>query len=310
MKSSSEMVDSLFQRRRVYEAQLCRKRKILVCTVISVFCVSAVLLMSIGIWRAGTLGGASVQATEDAVTPAITATNGGHEENVYLTSPTGENKTKEIAPFLYLCALEHQEGEGKDSSEMIQPHQAYDFKIFLEFYNIKGLKEAQIEEKYSEILDKRDAYLADNLGSDAFNQGRGSVMRLESYLALFVVLNSVRLQLNGMDNVEQIRVTNLSERGIIDVYGVPDEDYSLRHGKDITIHKDSITQQLRFSWHYDGLNDYLQTTENPTYEDFNDTLHFTVTYSDGTKATASINIEFDESGKGRIIGDEYKLLTA
>lgn len=295
MKTYNEMANDVLCRIEEYETKQRNKRKVMKRAVMPIlvpamcFCLAA--LIGVGVRQGGLLNPDPVQT---------------QSEN---NSSATEQLKKIVAaePFIYLCSVESNENI---KSDLIQPNQYYDCKIYLDFLSIKGLTEDQIEQKFNECNTKIKNALSKYSALKFGKQGVGQVLRQEEYIVSKLSLNFFKLKLDDINNVKQIRVTNTSNYGQIDVFGTKEntENYKFPHGKDLTIEKDQISECIGFSWNYDRLNDYLKENLNPSCQDFNDTFNFTVEYTDGSKAIASVDIVFNESGEATISCEDYKKL--
>lgn len=304
MKKYNEMANDVFRRIEEYNINKQQNRKKLTLTLVPIMCFCLVALFGVGVGLGGLLDIKPMQTQEDALYPGVKDWIGPGEEDKSQSGTDGRENAPQTEPFIYLCSLK---SDGNIKSDLIEPFQTYDSKIYFDFTSIKGLTETQVEQKITEWENNIKKTLSQN---ETFRNGYHygtAVLRDEGYIVSRAALNFFTLNID-VNTVKQIKVTNRSEYGQIDVFSTKEntENYRFPHGKSVTIEKERITENICFSWNYDNINKYLKETSNPSYKDLNDSFLFTIDFLDGTQKTAVVNIEFNELGEASIICEGYK----
>ncbi len=304
MKNYNEMANDVFCRIEQYNLEKQRKRKAAIRTAVPITCLCLVVLASVGVKYKGYFI-PKLTNQKDAILYSETEIS---FENTTESTTTYRGGVPKTEPFVYFCSLENGTAVKED---LIEPFRNYNSKIYLNFHSIDGLSEEQIQQEVKEV-DKQLEKIIENFDELDVAIYNHALQTLEDtgYIVSKMSLNYFTLNLDNINNVKQIRITNASPHGQIDVIGIKGsaDNYRFPHGKDLTIEKEQISEDICFSWNYYALDDYLKNNLTPSYSDFNDTFNFTVEYDDGTQKTASIDIIFNDSGMASIICNGYKTI--
>ncbi len=310
MKKYDEMARDVFRRIDEYNAQKQKKRKIVAGTLVPVLCVFAVSLIGLGLWQAslpdtntngGNLMDHPMQTQSHSANPSLPDMPvSGLDDGIHTE---GQNPILPVKPFLSLCSME---SDGNRKPEVIELNQTYETGIYLDFVSIKGMSEAEIQETIMDCQEKMEDVLSQYESIEQGSHCGVLVMREEGYLIARMTWNFFTLDLD-LSQVRRIEIKNTAKYGQIDVFGV-DYDPQVEpfpHGQSILIEKEQIKEGISFSWNYERINYYMQEAENPSCTDFNDTFCFTVEFDDGSVATATVDITFDESGRAYVCCKSY-----
>lgn len=306
MKEYDEMTERVFRRIEEYNAQKQRKRKQLVRTLVPMLGVCLVSLIGVGLWKtdllASKLDQGPLMNSEPVHTQAETVLSSAPGAN---DGSAAESQTPvlPVKPFLSLCT---KGAGGNGKPEVIELNQTYETGIYLDFVSIKGMSEAEIEEAIVECEEKMQDMLSQYESIEHGSDYGVLVMREAGYLIARMTWNFFTLDLD-LSQVSRIEIKNTAQYGQIDAFGVNyDPQVELfPHGQSIVIEKEKITEYMSFSWNYEGINYYMQEVQNPSCTDFNDTFYFTVEFDDGSVATATVDITFDESGRASVCCSSY-----
>lgn len=309
MKKYDEMANDVFRRIEEYNIEKQRKRKIITRISVSAMCFCIVAILGIGAWQIGLFSSEPIQAKNDAIYPGIKDSYGPDEKYTNSTGTNINENVPAVKPFISMCSLQ---SDGNTKSDLIEPNQAYKCRMYLNFASIKGLTQAQIEQKLNELNKSMESTLSQSEPVDkGYHYHYGSAtLKEKGYIVSKAVLYNFTLNLD-ISSVKKINVSNTSEFGQIDVLGTKKESENsvlVPHGKSVTIEKERITEDICFSWNYADIDKYLKENPNPSYKDFNDSFLFTVEFDDGTIKTATVNIEFNNLGEGTVVCDGYKSL--
>ncbi len=310
MKNYEEMAEAVFRRIEESNAAKKRRQERVVRYLVPAVCVCLVALLGLGIWQAGRGAtepqGGGVQVNSNPVqtqsSGTVPSTQVQPSDAPEATEPV---QPQPAEPFLYLCA---KGGDGQVSSELLQLDQSYETGIYLDFINIQGLTEDQIQDQ----LDACQQEIQEILGQygeieNGYHYGF-TILRDKGYIISRMAWNFFALDLD-VSRVQRIKIENTGRYGQIDIFGmeVDAETGRFPHGQSITLEKEQLSGNITFSWNYEQLNHYMEETDDPTCRDFNDTFHFTVEFEDGTVATATVDIEFQDSGRAVISCRGYEI---
>ena len=164
--------------------------------------------------------------------------------------------------------------------------------------------------------DEKDKTLADlNNGihayrnQEGFYRGRSHTETTDEFYLTQYTVNEFRLNPAEGKKVKTVTVKNESEYGkmVFSINSRP--SYSLpKQGHEITVSGDEFNAAADgFYWqHTEKMLNALSENNGLSFSAFNDTVTFTVEYSDGVTATGVVNIVFSESGEATAVCKDYR----
>ncbi len=310
MKKYDEMAEAVFRRIEKYNMDQQRKRKHMARMLVPVVCACLVIFLGIGIWQGGLArphqdgDGDRLHSNPMQTQPSATSSSSETLPN-FTQESTNPAQPLPAEPFVYLCA---KRGDGQVTTELIQMNQSYESGIYLDFVTIEGLTEGEIMEKVREYETGFQNFLSQYEVLYGAHHGV-LILREAGYIVPRMTWNFFTLDLD-FSKVKTITISNTAKYGQIDVFceNWDPETQVFPHGQSITLEKEQISENISFSWNYTRLNNYMEETENPTCTDFNDAFRFSVEFDDGTIATATIEIQFQDSGQAIISCRDYQLV--
>ncbi|MBR2957466.1 MAG: hypothetical protein IKC20_04375 [Clostridia bacterium] len=211
-----------------------------------------------------------------------------------------------MSGFIVLASA--YDGETEEENQTVIPleiNEGYDCGIKLIATDIRGLTDSEKKKIRTDLDNGIYAYCDE----EGFFRGRSHTDGTdEIYLTRYSV-NEFRLNLEEGRSVKTVTVKNTSEYGQL-VYSVGRPVFSApEHGHEIVVSGEKFNSKTDgFYWeHTDEMLKALSENNGISFSAFNDTVTFTVEYTDGVKATGVVDIVFNENGEATAICKDYTL---
>lgn len=223
------------------------------------------------------------------------------------TEGTSKNTVLDImSGFIVLASA--CDGETEEENQTVIPleiNEGYDCGIKLIATDIRGMTESQKEKILTDLNNGIYAYRDE----EGFFRGRSHTDGTDEIYLTQCSVNEFRLTLEEGRSVKSVSVKNTSEYGEM-VYSVGRPIFSApEHGHEIVISGEAFNSKTDgFYWeHTDEMLKALSENSGISFSAFNDTVIFTVEYTDGVKATGVVDIVFNENGEATAICKDYTL---
>lgn len=221
-------------------------------------------------------------------------------------STTGHivTQNKKVNPFIMVASAANTEStETATINKTLELNEEYPYEVYMKVEDVKGFSDVKISETVKEMSDVFNSYCVEK----NFHTGRAMVCSTSNIVLAQCALNSFKLNLDDAESVKSINVKNTSKYGQV-VYNAnkPIFDAS-EHGNDFTITaKEYNFDGGSFYWdHTEELEKAFDENINTPFSTFNDTITFTVEYTDGSKAIGVVDLVFDDSGNATAVCKNY-----
>lgn len=222
------------------------------------------------------------------------------------TESTTQNAVLDMmSGFIVLAGAYYGDAEEKQTAVPLEINKGYDCGIKLIITDIRGLTDSEKKKVRTDLDNGIYAYS----GKEDFFRGRSHTCDTDEYYLTQYSVNEFRLNLQQGRNVKTVTVKNISEYGQL-VYSVGRPVFSApEHGHEIVISGEDFNSKTDgFYWeHTDEMLKALSENSGISFSAFNDTVTFTVEYTDGVKATGVMNIVFNGNGEATAICKDYAL---
>lgn len=222
-------------------------------------------------------------------------------------NPT-QNSTQNIVPdimsgFIVLASAAENE---KHIAIPLEINEKYPCGVKLILTDIRGMTESE-KKKIRTDLDNGIYSYSDE---EDFFRGRSHTCGTDEFYLTQYCVNEFRLNLEEGRSIKTVTVKNTSEYGEM-VYSLNSRPSFSRpkHGHEIVVSGEDFNSKTDgFYWeHTDEMLKALSENSGISFSAFNDTVTFTVEYTDGVKATGVVNIVFNENGEATAICKDYAL---
>ncbi len=237
-------------------------------------------------------------------------------------TPTTEGQTeagqqmRQISPFIMVAgAVEAEKEADRSEYKTLRINDTFPFAYKISFTDIRGMSEEERDAVVRKAEEKMNLLVAGD-GSDNFEYGIACVRSFENIIFTEALANSIKLNLPQDKTVKAINVKNSTEWGYVEYYDgklIETEinegnDVLIPHGSEITVTADQYHQETGgFHWKNSyKLDNAINDNPDIPLSTFNDTITFTVEYTDGTKEIGVIDVTFDDEGNGAFTLKEYK----
>lgn len=220
---------------------------------------------------------------------------------------TAENtvpKKKQVNAFIMVASAAYSESaEAATQNKILELNEEYSYEIFLRAENIG--EDADKENQFT--IDLADYLKKHGIDEKNFDTSMMVDSLYKNTIISQYTLNEFKLNLKDADNVKLINVKNTSKYGEM-VYNEHKPVFDApEHGKDITIKGETFDcEKDGFYWeHTIETEKAFYANINTPFSTFNDTITFTVEYTDGSKAIGVVDLVFDESGNATAVCRSY-----
>jgi len=221
-------------------------------------------------------------------------------------STTGNIATqnKKVNPFIMVASAANSKStETATINKTLELNEEYPYEVYLKVRDIRGLSDAETSETVKEMSDVFNRYCVEK----NFHTGRAMVCSSENVVLTQCAFNEFKLDLKDTKDVKSVNVKNTSKYSQM-VYNINKPAFDVpKYGNDITITgKDFDFEKSSFYWsHTEELEKAFEENINTPYSTFNDTITFTVEYTDGSKAIGVVDLVFDDSGNATAVCKNY-----
>ena len=215
-------------------------------------------------------------------------------------------QNKKVKPFIMVASAagsESTETETATVNKTLELNEEYPYEVYLKVRAVRGLSDAKISETVKEMSEAFNSYCVKR----DFYTGRAMVCSTPNIVLAQCALNSFKLNLEDTENIKSINVKNTSKYGQM-VYNTNKPTFDApQHGDDFTITADEYNfEGGSFYWdHTEELEKAFDENINIPFSTFNDTITFTVEYTDGSKAIGVVDLVFDDSGNATAVCKNY-----
>ena len=221
------------------------------------------------------------------------------------TSENAVSNNRTITAFITVASASNTEStEAAIKSNTLELNVECPYAIFLRAQNTAELSDKENQEFTLDLDDflKKHGIDGDILDTSMLVDSIYKDITLTQY-----TVNEFKLNLEDVENVKSINVKNTSKYGEM----VYDENKPVFdapvHGNDITINgEDFDFEEDGFYWdHTIEMEEAFYENINIPFSTFNDTITFTVEYTDGSKAIGVVELAFDDDGNATVVCKNY-----
>lgn len=205
--------------------------------------------------------------------------------------------------FVVIAAAENETVETQPAIQALELNRKYSYGVHLKITDTRSLSKEEKAEILKELNDEIFLYSKEN----GFSLGRSMTCEGNNFYLTYCSVNEFRLNLENRENIKSVTVSNTSEHGEM-VYDVHKPIFkSPDHGHSITIRgEDFDCEKSGFYWSItEDAEKAIEKNINLPFSAFNDTITFTAEYIDGSKATAVVELNFDNSGSATTVCKSY-----
>lgn len=207
-----------------------------------------------------------------------------------------------MSGFIVLASAAETE---KHTAIPLEINEKYSCGVTLILTDIRGMTESE-KEKISTDLDNGIYAYSDE---ERFFRGRSHTCGTDEFYLTQYCVNEFRLNLEEGRSIKTVTVKNTSEYGEM-VYSLNSRPSFSRpkHGHEIVVSGEDFNSKTDgFYWeHTDEMLKALSENNGISFSAFNDTVTFTVEYTDGVTATGVVDIVFNENGEATAICKDYR----
>ena len=229
------------------------------------------------------------------------------DENTTKQQSTTENiatQNKKANPFIMVASAANADNtEDAIVNKTLELNEEYPYEIYLKVRDVRGISDAKKSETVKEMSEAFNSYCVEK----DFYIGRVMVCSTQNIILAQCALNSFKLDLKDTENVKAINIKNTSKYGQMVYYANQPTFNVPQHGNDLTIVADEYNfEGGSFYWdHTKELEKAFDENINTPFSTFNDTITFTVEYTDGSKAIGVVDLVFDDDGNATAVCKNY-----
>ncbi len=200
-------------------------------------------------------------------------------------------------------AAENETAETQPAIQALELNQKYSYGVYLKVTDTRSLSKEEKAKLLKELNDTVFLYSKEN----GFSLGRSMTCEGNNFYLAYCSVNEFKLDLENRENIKSVTVSNTSKYGKM-VYDVHKPTFKRPdHGHSITISgEDFDCEKSGFYWSItDETERAIEENINLPFSAFNDTITFTAEYIDGSKATAVVELNFDNSGNATAVCKSY-----
>lgn len=221
------------------------------------------------------------------------------------TSENAVSNNRTICAFIMVARAANTEGtETAIKNKTLELNVEYPYVIFLRAQNTAELADNDNQEFR---FDLDDFLKKHGIDEKMFDTSMLTDSVYKNITLTQYTVNEFKLKLDNAEEVKSINVRNTSKYGEM-VYdeNAPAFDAPM-HGNDITINgEDFDFEEDGFYWdHTIEMEKAFDENINTPFSTFNDTITFTVEYTDGSKAIGIVELVFDDEGNATVVCKDY-----
>lgn len=211
-------------------------------------------------------------------------------------------------PFIMIASASTLESaKYATKSKVLEINQEYPYEVYLEVKDIRGLTNNEISKTVKEMDNIFKKYCKKN----NFDTAKASVCSTENIALSQCSLNSFKLVLNNTENIRSINIKNTSKYGHISYVVNNSPEFNMhKRGHNFTINgNDYDFAEGCFYWdHTEEMEKAYDENINTAFSTFNDTITFTIEYTDGSKSIGIVDLIFDANGNAVAKCKDYEYI--
>ena len=227
-------------------------------------------------------------------------------------APTGNTvrQNKIAKPFIMIANAANTEStELTAEHKILELNKEYPYEVFLEVKDIRGFTNDEISKTVKEMDDIFKRYCTGN----NFDTAKATVCSTENIVLSQCSLNSFKLNFENTENIKTINIKNTSKYGHMAYIVNNNPDFNMhKRGNNFTINgTDFDFEEDCFYWdHTEEMEKAYDKNINTAFSTFNDTITFTVEYTDGSKAIGIVDLVFDDNGSAVARCKDYDYISS
>ena len=214
------------------------------------------------------------------------------------------SNNRTVNPFIMVASAANTENtEALTPNKTLEINEEYPYEVYLKVTDIRGFSDDKISETVKQMSEAFNQYYANK----DFFTGSAVISATQNIVLAQCTLNSFKLNLKNTESIKAIRVTNTSKYGQM-VYNANKPSFDVpQHGNDFTITaKEYNFEGGSFYWDFtEELKKAFDENINTPFSTFNDTITFTVEYTDGAEAIGVVDLVFDDDGNATAVCKNY-----
>lgn len=218
------------------------------------------------------------------------------------TGAISNNRT--VNPFILVASAANTEDtEASIPNKTLEINEEYPYEVYLKVRDVKGFSDDKISETVKQMNEAFNQYYANK----DFFTGSAVISATQNIILAQCTLNSFKLNLKNTESIKAISVTNTSKYGQM-VYNANKPSFSApQHGNDFTITAEEYNfEGGSFYWDFtEELKKAFDENINTPFSTFNDTITFTIEYTDESKAIGVVDLVFDDDGNATAVCKNY-----
>lgn len=219
---------------------------------------------------------------------------------------TEENFSPQIikAFIVVASAADTVDMQTESPEKTLELNEEYPYKINLSYTDTRGKTEKEKKKILDDLYKKQEEYFSDK----SFSFGASAINSLSDVFISEYSLNQFKLNIENIDMLECIRVSNTSPYGQMVYNNQKKATFAPVKGHDIIINADDFNaKRCGFFWnHTEELEKAVNQNPDLPFSTFDDTITFTVEYSDGSKAVGVVELNFDSAGNAATVCKSYE----
>lgn len=220
------------------------------------------------------------------------------------TTESAVSNNKTINPFIMVASAVNSEStEAEAPTKTLELNEEYPYEVYLKVKDVKGFSDDKITETVKEMSEDFNSYYEYKV----FFTGSVAISSTQNIVLAQCTLNSFKLNLKNTESIKAINITNTSEYGQM-AYNANQPSFDVSpHGNDFTVTAEEYNfDGGSFYWDYtEELKKAFDENINTPFSTFNDTITFTVEYTDGSKAMGVVDLVFDDEGNATAVCKSY-----
>lgn len=219
-------------------------------------------------------------------------------------------QNKIAKPFIMIASAATTEStEITAEHKVLELNKEYPYEVFLEVKDIRGLPNDEISKTVREMDDIFKRYCTEN----NFDTAKATVCSTENIVLSQCSLNNFKLSFENTENIKTINVKNTSKYGHMAYIVNNNPDFNMhKRGNNFTINgADFDFEEGCFYWdHTEEMEKAYDKNINTAFSTFNDTITFTVEYTDGSRSIGIVDLVFDKNGSAVALCKDYDYISS